>query len=316
MDTFGVLHSEPSFHTASDTARLGGARCSARRRIVLLLEPTARRLCIETDDPRIERYVRTVYGALTGKVSVGSGPLDYGRVFTARLPATVCFNGRDLPDGRVENGERLPSWSSGAYLIDQFVRRSLVLDDDWTSLYGCAFTFDGHAAFVAGAGGAGKTTLGLALAAAGASLAGDEMVLIHRSTKHMTALRRAITIRTDSLARVGDERVRDVVGEFAEPVGDETSGIVALDASRLAPPSAPAPLGAVFLAERGDGVAKLERISTANAAARLTPFLTQPPADLTAVADMADLVAGVTAYRLTLGAPSKTAALVLEGVTA
>jgi hypothetical protein len=283
---------------------------------VLLLEPTARRLCIETDDPRIERYVRTVYGALAGKVSIGSGPLDYGRLFTARVPATVCFNGSELPDGRTENGDRLPWWSSGAYLIDQFVWRSLVLDDQWTSLYGCAFTFAGRAAFVAGASGAGKTTLGLALAAAGASLAGDEMILIHRATKRTTALRRAITIRTESLTRVGDERVRDVVGEFAEPVGDETSGIVALDASRLAPPSTPAPLGAVFLAERGDGVAKLERISTARAAARLTPFLTQRPADLTAVADVADLIAGVPAYRLTLGAPRTTAAVVLDGVTA
>jgi hypothetical protein len=311
-----VLHSQASFHADRVTASFRGARCSTRRHIVLALEPTGRRLCIETDDVRIERYVRTAYRALLGSGSPGTGALDYGRLFTARVPATVCFNGCALPDGRAEDGTQAPWWSSGGYLIDQFVWRSLARDGDWTSLYGCVFTFGGRAAFVAGPSGVGKTTLGLALAAAGASFCGDEMILIHRRTKQTTALRRALSIRTESLERLDDQRISDTVCRFAEPLGDETSGIVALDPSRLGPLPAPAPLRAVILAESGDGAARLVPVSTARAAARLTPYLTERPMDLTGVTDVAELIAGAAAFRLSIGAPRETAAALLDGIAA
>jgi hypothetical protein len=309
-----VLHALASSHADRVATAFRGARPSARH-LVLALAPTGRRLCIITDDERIDRYVRTVYANLAVRAAVGDDPLDYGRLFTSRVPATVCFNGIALPGGRDGNAQPPPWWSSGAYLIDQFVWRSLALDAGWISLYGCTFSFAGRTSFIAGPSGAGKTTLGLALAAAGATLCGDEMVLIERATRRAAGLRRALTIRTPALERLGDARIADIVNRHAHAVGDPTSGMVALDASHLGSPAGPLPLGAVILAERGEGGARLEPVSTARAAARLTPFLTHRTGDLGTVSDVADALAGAPAYRLTLGEPHETAALVLGALS-
>ena len=47
------------FRIVAGAARKIALSGDGRRHIVLALEPTGRRLCIETDDERIERYVRT-----------------------------------------------------------------------------------------------------------------------------------------------------------------------------------------------------------------------------------------------------------------
>jgi hypothetical protein len=299
-----MLHSLAPFPAGRVEATSRGARCSARRHIVLALEPTRRRLCIETDDDRVERYARTAYAPLLGAGTVGAA-LDYARFFTARVPATVCFNGRALPDGHAKDG---------THAVDQFVWRSLAGDAEWMRLYGCAFTLDGRAVLLAGPSGVGKTTLALALAAAGASVIGDEMTLIHRQSRHVTALRRALTIRSGTLGVLDDERISAVAERFGKPIGDETLGVVALDPSRLAPIAERAPLAAVVVAEHGDGLPRLTRISTERAAARLAPFLTEHPMDLTAVAEVAELISSASAYRLTIGTPRDTAALLLDGV--
>lgn len=304
-----MLHADQPLYARPARAALRAACRPTRFRTTLALEPTARTLDVETDDERVQRYVRTAYAKVVVAVPDPGHVDDRGQLLRADSPPVVCFNGTALPR---DTG----SWSSDAYVVDQFVWRSLAGDCAWLPLYGCTIAFGGRAVIIVGPSGIGKTTLGLALAAAGAKLGGDEMVLVHRRTRTVTALRRALTVRGDCLPLIDDARISATVGRFGEPLGDGTSGVVALDAARLAPLSEPQPLGAFVIAERGTDMPRLEPMSSARVALAVAPYVTPRPPDLSAVADLVDLFGPAAGFRLVLSGPRETAALLLERIVA
>lgn len=282
------------------------------RRVVLRLVPTARSLGIATDDDRIADYVRLVYGCLIDE-SAPHRVTDHAELLTAP-PALMRFNNARLqPD--VTDDRRPPEWSSGAYLVDQCVWRSLGRDPRWLAVYGLAFAWRGRAALVAGPSGVGKTTLGLALSARGAELYGDEMILVDRDRREVTGLARTLTLRPGSIERSGNTRLTALAlaGGRRLDANDET---IALDPSALAFRAAPLPLVMVALAARGDGEPTLQLISNLRAALRLGAFVTPRPAGLEDVGAVHELLAGVRTCTLTLADPAATAERLLEELRA
>jgi hypothetical protein len=292
-----VFRSLPRHHAGRVTSIVHGTRRPARRRFTLRLAPTRQTLCLTTDDARIERYIRATYGALMVDLPSPDPPADEAQLLATELPARRSLHFR-----------------SGAYQVDQFVWHSLAGDADWMPVYGCTFTIGGRAAIVVGESGIGKTTLGLALTAFGARLGGDEMVLLHRSSRCVVALHRSLTVRTAGLAALVDERTADVVRRHGTALGEKAAGIVTLDPGTWGPLPGPRPLAAVVIAQRGESGPLLTPLSPARAAIGMRRYLMPRPRDLAGVAALAELIGAASSFALTMGRPRATARTLLDGI--
>ena len=306
----------PPAETSRVTVIGHGARRSTRRELLLRLSPTARWLSVETDDERIARYIGTAYGALAVEAPPANVSADRAVLNTATAPTTVLFNDEPLPRDGGEQGARKNPWSSGAYLVDQFVWRSLAADADWMSLYGCAALVAGRAVIIVGESGVGKTTLGLALTRHGAAIYGDEMIVVHRRTGVLTAISRKLTIHRGSLELLEDEELRETIRRNSETIGSQAAGILAFNARALGPMPVPLALGAVVIVRRGDGEPRLTPLSTSRTALAVAPYLTLRPRDLASVAELAEMLRSAATYSLTAGRPRETAAALADGLAA
>jgi hypothetical protein len=258
---------------------------STRRRVVLRLEPTTRRLEIRTDDPWVENFTRAAYAAHVDDDEL-SLPTDCAEVLTATSPTRATFAGRALPAPR----DSADPWGSSAYVVHQCVWQALARDPLWYALYGCVAELPAGAVVLVGPGEVGKTTLGLALAARGAHLLGDEMALLHRRLPHVAAIRRALTIRSGSLEMLA----RD---PFAHgPAGGS---------------SAPIPLAALlFLRRSTDGAPHALPLPPGRGALQLARALAAKPNDAAELALLGSRLCNVATYELSLADPDATARLV------
>jgi hypothetical protein len=291
----------------------GAVRRSVAPAVLLDLYPTSRRLLLTTPDPRIEHYVRTAYRRSIVSEELVPGA-DRAIVTVAPAPAAATFNGKPLADPGIVRDARSP-WRSGAYLVDQCVWRALRADGDWDPIYGCAVRVGNRAVLIVGESGVGKTTLCLALSRLGAAIYGDEMVLVHRRTRAVTAIPRALTIHVGSFALFDDDAFCRRIRRRAVPVEALANGVSSVDARVLGPPPAPVTLRAVVIVKRGSGDTKLAPLRPAHAAMMLAPHLAERPSDLSAVGRVAARLSSIAAFRLTLERPGAAAAALVEGLS-
>jgi hypothetical protein len=290
----------------------GAARRSVAPAVLLDLYPTSRRLLVATTDQRIEHYVRTAYRRSIVPEEIVPGA-DRAVVTVAPPPAAATFNGKPLADPAIVRDARSP-WRSGAYLVDQCVWRSLRADPDWDPVYGCAVRVGNRAVLIVGESGVGKTTLCLALSRLGGAIYGDEMVLVHRRTRMVTAIPRALTIHVGSFALFEDDAFCRRIRRRAVPVEALANGVSSVDARALGPAPAPVALRAVVIVKRGPE-SKLVPLKPAHAAMMLAPYLAERPSDLAAVTRIAARLGAVAAFRLTLERPGAGAAALVEGLS-
>jgi hypothetical protein len=274
--TAGVRDFDPSLHV-----------------LQLRLAPTSRYVRIVTDHDRVAAYVRSAYGDVVHQGSMPEDRTDEGVVLTATIPATVRFNAVPLP--RDAPAAAKNPWASGAYVVDQIVWRALAADPDWIPIYACAVEIGGRAVILVGAGGVGKTTLGLALADRGAGFYGDEMVLINRRSRRVSAVSRRLILRAGTLELLGNPAFRP---------------------SQLGPAPPPAPLGAVMMLERGSGAPRLSQLSATRAAVVMRPYLGTAVADFNAFASLVQIISLNRCFRLVAGDPVATAAAIAEVMSA
>jgi hypothetical protein len=303
------------FPPAGDTPTApypGAARRPAAHTVLLDFYPTARRLFLETADQRIEHYVRTAYRRSIVPEEVVPGA-DRAVVNVA-LRGGGTFNGRPLADPEIARDPRSP-WLSGAYLVDQCVWRSLRADADWNPIYGCAVRIGNRAVLIVGESGVGKTTLCLALSRLGAAIYGDEMILVHRRTRIVTAIPRALTISNGSFALLEDDPFCRRIRRRAVPVEALANGVSSVDARVLGPLPEPVMLRAVVILKRGSGEPKFVPLTAARAALALAPHFAERPSDLGSVAHIAGRLDGVATFRLDGGSPRAAAAALVEGLT-
>lgn len=251
------------------------------------LAPTAQALEIVTDAAHIARYVELVYARPHGSRPAVAHRAEF---LTATRPVAITFDGTSIAPPFPLPPDH--PWQSAAYVCDQLVRRALAKDREWVTLYGSAVALHARSVLLLGSSGSGKTTLALALAVRGARLYGDEMPLLHRTTGRLSAFRRPLLVREGSLAAL--ER-RELVECIAASPTLAASGptVYAYDFEAFAT-DVPLPLAAAFL---------IAGTHPGQAAVRELREGLLPPR-------LAGTLKGTPCYRLDVGEPFATAALV------
>ena len=303
----GVRHFDPrTLDVPSDEAV---ARRPSMHVFQLRLAPTARYVRIVTDDDRVAGYVTSSYGDVLYTGRTPEDRTDEATLLTTTIPAIVMFNAVPLPRNAPASGET--QWTSGAYIVDQFVWRALANDPDWIPLYACAVEIGGRAVVLAGAGSVGKTTLGLALANAGAGVYGDEMILIHRRSRVVSAISRRLMLRPGTLGLLGNVAITERIRAAGIPLGSGTAKRIVVGAVPR-----PAPLGAIMLIERGSGVPALSPLSAPRTTVALRPYLGTSIPDFDAFAALVHTIAVNRCFRLRTGDVIATAAAVGQVMSA
>jgi hypothetical protein len=279
--------------------------------MVVRLRPTSRTLRIETDDARIERYVKTAYG--NNLLDPTHAATDVAVLTTGSEAPVVSFNGvalsRDWP------GPGKNPWQSGAYIIDQFVWRALANDPDWMALYACAVVSRERAVLLVGASGVGKTTLGFALQRLGASIIGDEMVLVHRDDVAVGAIDRRLSVRWGTDDPLDDPALHVLIRNNAALVGAGEDGFLAVDRRVFGAVPPPAKLAATFVVTRGEREPLVAPASASRTALSIAPYLGVRPQGLDDIARVARALARGRCFTLNLGAPHAAARAVLGALT-
>ena len=280
--------------------------------MVLNLAPSSRSLRIKTDDERIERYVRIAYGAMLG--GAGSPATDIGVLMTRDVQPRVEFNGSPVKREWAKAGRN--PWRSGAYMVDQFVWRSLAQDNDRLALYACAVIFDERAILLVGDSGVGKTTLGLALQRRGGRIVGDEMVLIDRQSFVVDAIDRALSVRWGSNDPLGDAALCAFVREHGSLVGSDERRFLSIERSAFGALPRPAVLTATFVLTRSDGATSLASRTPSGAALAVAPYVAGRPKNLDDIRGLCDILAHGTCFALDAGDPNEAASAVVNAVCA
>lgn len=282
--------------------------------VQLHLTPTCRYVRITTDDDRVLAYVNSAYGPAVSTVEAPRDRTDEATLLTATSPPTVAFNAVPLSRHAPTAGKN--PWTSGAYIVDQFVWRAIASDPDWVPLYACAVDIGGRAVVFAGAGGAGKTTLGLALMSAGALVYGDEMILIHRRRGLVDAISRRLIVRCGSLDVLGNVALAERIRTAGVVWGSGPEAYLALDRAQFGPVPRPAPLAALMFVERGSGVPTLSPLSAARAGVALRSYLGRAVRDFADFASLVRIISPIPCFRLSIGDPQATAAAVAQVMSA
>lgn len=186
--------------------------------------------------------------------------------------------------------------------------RMLRLRSDVVFFHAASVGLGGRGVMIVGAKGAGKSTLALALAARGHDFLGDETAGFRPDTAELIPVRRPVGIKPGPRAAAVKQAL-DRLGR--DPDRD---GMLRVDVDTLLPAAAPRalPLAAVvFLAGFAQSPGLEEVAAGRDELARLQPFassLVNAPAGRRVI-ELARMLAGVRAYRLSPGDPDATAAL-------
>jgi hypothetical protein len=196
------------------------------------------------------------------------------------------------------------------YFIDHLMR----LQPDWGFFHAATMTMGSSGVFLAGAKGAGKSSLSLALAARGHAFLGDEIAAIHADTGEIAAFPRAVSIRPGPQAHAV-ERYFERQGPEARTRADGTDRI-RLAVSRIFPDAAPRParLTHAFFLEEHAPAPHAERLQfAARDLSRLGPLHGTLDAQAAAkkVIRFLNLFSGIECYRLSPGGgPDRTSELI------
>lgn len=108
------------------------------------------------------------------------------------------------------------------FIANYAVNRVLRLQREMLFFHAASVGIQGRGAMIIGPKAAGKTTTAMALAARGYDFLGDEMAVVHRTSKAMLPFRRAVSIRTGPCARrVGEQLARRQYPKEKFPDGGE-----------------------------------------------------------------------------------------------
>jgi hypothetical protein len=205
----------------------------------------------------------------------------------------------------------VPGWRRAvAFLL---LHRLMGLRPEALFFHAASIGVGGRGALLVGPKGAGKSTLALALAAAGHELLGDETACYLPAAGTIIPLRRPVAIKPGPRARAVDEALARV-----RPPAD-ADGIVRMDVETLldVPPARTLPLQAVLFL---DGFGPEPRVDPAAPGrgdlARLQPFSSSLVAAPRAqrVFEMARLLGAVRVFRVRHGGPEATAAAVAQAL--
>lgn len=277
----------------------------------LRLAPTARAVRILTDDQRVAHYIRTAYGEIAREGRTPAA-MDEGTIFTASTPAAVAFNGMPLDRTRPAGGTN--PWTSGGYIIDQFVWRALAADPEWLAVYASAVSIDGQAFVFAGASGTGKTTLALVLAGSGAGVYGDEMILIRRRDRMVDAIPRRVMVREGTFALLDRPELSARIRAAASIFGTGSETVFACDRRVFGAIPAAAPLRAVAIVEREADAAAIHALTPARTAIALGAYLQPPASGFAAFSALTETIAYSNCLRLSGAEPARAAAAVRHAV--
>ena len=305
-------------HASTSVGMLDAPRGASRacrsytESLFLELAPTERSLRLETDDPRVVRYVRTAYSETLADAACE--PSDRARLMTGAAKTVVTFNGVDVP--RRWTGAGRNPWRSGAYIVDQLVWRALAGERSWIALYACAVLVEGRAVILAGDSGVGKTTLALALQRHGASIMGDEMIVVSPASSMVDAIDRRLSIRWQSADPLDDPAFYDVIRKNATTIGAGRARFLALDRRVFGAPPAPAPLAATFVVSRGNGSPEIATLGAARTALAIAAFLARRSSGLDDLARLAEVVGASRCFALAIADPDASARAVITAVNA
>ncbi|MGP6159054.1 MAG: hypothetical protein ACLPYS_16355 [Vulcanimicrobiaceae bacterium] len=272
---------------------------------------------ISSDSPEIMRYVRGAFGRMRRPDPSGTCPLDRAEIAVAPARRGIRFNGEpiELPAEEMTTDAQL-GWYGSSRLFRESFRRN----DAWRGFHGAALRLGGHAFVLVGDSGVGKTTLTLALLSLGATFYSDEFAFVRRSDRMVCGYPRTLVVRRDTPALLADRRLE----RFCSPAEARPSAggpvwdfVDAADLFGNEVFAEPAPLGAILLLVRPERPQEpsLEPVATALAALDVSPRLNRGEMGFGRVTDVAELLAGTRTFRLSLGPPATTAALLRERLT-
>jgi hypothetical protein len=269
---------------------------------------------ISSDSLEIMAYIGNAFARTRRAAPSGSVPLDRAEITVSPQRRGIRFNGEpiELPPEEIATDIQL-GWYGSSRLFRESFRRTPA----WRGFHGAAVRIGKSAVVLVADSGAGKTTLALALLARGASFYSDEFVFVRRHDRLVWGYPRTLFVRRGTLALVADERLNalctpaDARLTSGGPVWDFVDVAAAFGPDVLAEP---APLGAIVLLTRPDEPREpaLEPIPATLAALDISPRLNRGETGFGRVTDLAETLSGTPAYRLTLGAPAPTAALLWE----
>jgi hypothetical protein len=269
---------------------------------------------ISSDSPEIMLYVRGAFGRMRRDVSSGSLPLDHAEIAIAPAQRGIRFNGEPIELPAEETGTDV---QLGWYGSSRLFRESFRRNPDWRGFHGAALRVGKRAVILVGDSGAGKTTLALSLLSLGAGFYSDEFAFVHRRQRLVWGYPRTLVVRRETLGLIAEARLQRLCAPSQArltaggPVWDF------VDAGELFGPAVlaePAPLGAIVLLTRpaAPQAPALEPLPATLAALDISPRLNRDETGFARLTDLAELLAGVPAYRLTLGLPAPSAALLWE----
>lgn len=237
--------------------------------------------------------------------------------------ATVCEQG--VTRGVTFNGERLPLEADEPYIspahfsfraCNRVFRQSFARSTNWLSIYGAALRIGDRGIVFVSASGYGKTTLCLNLLGHGARFYSDEFVFVRRSDRYVSGFPVRPLIREASLARIANPRLtalcEQLPPDLIAPERRSWSNIDITDAFGDDILAEPAPLGALVILSDEGPRDRLARIPASLGAIELALRVDSERTGLQRVADVAEALGDVPAYRLQLGELDAAARAILE----
>lgn len=241
----------------------------------------------------------------------------------------VMFRSSDAPrpfmatrgfDALVDPGEEPPTLPPGL-LANYVVGAVMGVQRDVLQIHAASVGIGGRAALLMGHGGAGKTTLSLALASRGHPFFGDNQACIRIRSREVLPFRRSASIKPGPRAQAINEALEEQPGEKIDLPGGRSITLMRVGNSFPATDSPALPLGAFFYLRSIGDHPTLERFSPAMTNQAFLSRLTSDPMSVYGVSPsrrlmnvmiLMDILSGVPCFFVDAGKPEETAALIEE----
>jgi hypothetical protein len=273
-----------------------------------------RPIAFETDSAEIAAYLRSTLARARILQPQADAPHDRATI-RERDPRAITFNGRPL---HLSEGFDASPFRFGFYGAARLLRESFRQNDGWLSFHAAAVSVPRGAIMFVAESATGKTTLALALLDRGARLLSDEFVFLRKADRLTAGYQRTFMIREPALPEIANRRVHELcattewrrssagfkIWHTIDPTDVYGPGVF-VDAQ---------PLAAIVVMRRSETPVEpvCEKIAASVASLELSRRLNSDAAGLSRLGEIADLVAGIPAYQLTLGPLDQTAELLLR----
>jgi len=269
---------------------------------------------IDTNDVFVGRFVERVFSrSLIPDACCGAN--DRAEIRTGSRPQLFFNNDTVVWPAEAEGGAS--AFLAAFYGTREITNLAAARTTSGWALYGAAVRIGGGAVVLTGRSGIGKTALLLALVAAGAAAYGDECVFIDRAGSTVDGLRRAFMIREPLVELMNSLPGLRSACRRSPSLGRATTrlwyAVEPNDIFGADVQAQPAPLRAIVTLddERGESPL-LEPASRSLAMAEFARRSHAKPRSLGDVAAAFEALGNVACYRLRVGEPAASAALIRE----